>query len=102
MKDMSLCKSSLRAATNLSMKHLLKSLAVCTAVGAAVNLNAQTVTFDPRTYSDAYTYMSWSPTAYTLATSGKRRLWCRWLVSGCFTGSHFRQPVDPQPKCQYL
>ena len=49
------------------MKTLIRTLAVCAVLGAAINLNAQTVTFNPSTYSDAYTYMSWSPTANTLA-----------------------------------
>jgi hypothetical protein len=42
-------------------------LLLLAALGAAVNLNAQTVTLDTATYSDGTTYMSWSPTAYTIA-----------------------------------
>lgn len=49
------------------MKIPIRTIAVCAVLGAAINLNAQTVTFDPSTYSDAYTYVSWSPTANTLA-----------------------------------
>jgi hypothetical protein len=49
------------------MKTLIRTVAVCAVLGTAINLNAQTVTFNPSTYSDAYTYMSWSPTANTLA-----------------------------------
>ena len=41
------------------MKTLIKILAICAAIGAAVNLNAQTVTVDPTQITDAY--MSWSP-----------------------------------------
>jgi hypothetical protein len=65
MKQMTLFKSSLLGAVPASS--LLKSLALCAALGGAVGLNAQTVTFDPSTYSDAFTYMSWVPTANTLA-----------------------------------
>jgi len=47
------------------MKSMIRNLLVCTALGAAVNLNAQTVTVDPATLTLAY--MNWTPTAYTLA-----------------------------------
>lgn len=49
------------------MKSTIKLIASFTVVGAAVAANAQTVTFNPSTYTDGYTYMSWAPTAYTLA-----------------------------------
>jgi PEP-CTERM motif len=67
MKDLCIRKSPFCVATLSTTGHLLKSLALCAVLGGAVCLNAQTVTFDPSTYSDAYTYMSWTPTAYTLA-----------------------------------
>jgi PEP-CTERM motif len=53
---------------NLNTKNpikLIATIAPCAILGAAVNLEAQTVTVDPTTLTDAY--MSWSPTAYTLA-----------------------------------
>jgi hypothetical protein len=49
------------------MKPQINALLVCASLAVAVNLKAQTVTFNPATYTDGYTYMSWSPTANTLA-----------------------------------
>ena len=49
------------------MKNLIKYSAVCALVGAALNINAVTVTLDTSTYSDATTFMSWSQSAYTAA-----------------------------------
>ena len=41
------------------MKNLLKSLTICAVLGAAINLNAQTVTVDPTTLTAGY--MNWTP-----------------------------------------
>jgi hypothetical protein len=53
----------------LNTKSPIKSIACmivpCAILGTAVSVKAQTVTFDATTLTDAY--MSWSPTAYTLA-----------------------------------
>ncbi len=47
------------------IKLIGSSIVACAILGTAISLEAQTVTFDPTTLTDAY--MSWSPTAYTIA-----------------------------------
>jgi len=49
------------------MKNLIKHIAVCAFVGAALNISAVTVTLDTSTYTDGTTYMTWAPSAYTIA-----------------------------------
>lgn len=67
MKHLRIRKIPSDVAILLAAKRLLKCSVLCAVLGGAACLNAQTVTFDPSTYTDAYTYMSWSPTAHTLA-----------------------------------
>ena len=43
------------------MKNLIKRLAICAVAGAAIHLNAQTVTIDPTLLTSGY--MNWTPVA---------------------------------------
>lgn len=51
--------------TTLPIQIKMMAAVACATLGAAVSLDAQTVTFSSGTLTSAY--MSWSPTAYTLA-----------------------------------
>ena len=77
------------------MKTLTKIIAgstivSCVTLGTAVSLDAQTVTFSSSTLTDAY--MSWSPTAYTLANypgdgGSSAGVWSLPALPAVFSGS---------------